>query len=137
MVAIDGRALAIEGPVGSGKSSLTLALIDRGARLIGDDGVKFERIGETVMANPPPNIEGKLEIRGVGLVDMPVAPPTPLSLFLTLGDTGERLPDIAAMRDILGIHIPCLAFDSGTIAPAIRAEWALAEHGLKPGSEQK
>ncbi|HQA17982.1 MAG TPA: serine kinase, partial [Novosphingobium sp.] len=38
-VAIKGRALLIEGPPGSGKSSMALALIDRGAALIGDDGV--------------------------------------------------------------------------------------------------
>ncbi len=31
-VAIAGRALLIEGPPGSGKSALALALIDRGAR---------------------------------------------------------------------------------------------------------
>ncbi|MGB7371776.1 MAG: serine kinase, partial [Erythrobacter sp.] len=31
--------MAILGPPGCGKSSLALALIDRGAQLIGDDGV--------------------------------------------------------------------------------------------------
>ncbi len=38
-VAIGERALLIEGLPGSGKSSLALALIDRGATLVGDDGV--------------------------------------------------------------------------------------------------
>ena len=40
-VAIGGRGLLILGAPGSGKSSLALALIDRGARLIGDDGVQI------------------------------------------------------------------------------------------------
>ena len=38
-VAIGGRGVLIEGAPGSGKSSLALALIDRGAALVGDDGV--------------------------------------------------------------------------------------------------
>ena len=38
-VAIAGRALLIEGAPGTGKSSLGLALIDRGAQLIGDDSM--------------------------------------------------------------------------------------------------
>ena len=37
--AIAGRAILIEGEPGTGKTSLALALIDRGATLIGDDGV--------------------------------------------------------------------------------------------------
>lgn len=41
-IAIGGRALLIEGPPGSGKSSLALSLIDRGAMLIGDDSVLLE-----------------------------------------------------------------------------------------------
>ena len=68
-VAIGGRGLLLEGPPGSGKSSLALALIDRGARLIGDDGLRLVRRGKDVMAEPPPNIAGKLEIRGVGIFD--------------------------------------------------------------------
>jgi len=35
-VAINGRAVLIEGPPGAGKSTLALALIDRGAVLVGD-----------------------------------------------------------------------------------------------------
>jgi serine kinase of HPr protein (carbohydrate metabolism regulator) len=38
-VDVSGRAVLIEGRAGYGKSSLALALIDRGARLIGDDSV--------------------------------------------------------------------------------------------------
>lgn len=137
VIAIGGRALAIEGPPGSGKSSLALALIDRGAQLIGDDGAIWERVDDKVLASPPPNITGKLEIRGIGLIDLPVAPPTPLSLILTLNDAPERLPDGVPARDVLGVAIPCLAFDLGKIAPAVRAEWALALHGLKSASNQK
>lgn len=130
-VVIGGRALLIEGPPGSGKSSLALALIDRGAGLIGDDAVRLTRGGGEIIASPPPHIAGLIEVRGIGIVTLPLADPAPVALILTLGSAaGERLPEVAARRDILGLAIPVLPFTPGTLAPAIRAEWALAVHGL-------
>ena len=130
VVAINNRALAIEGPPGAGKSSLALALIERGARLIGDDGVTLVRQGSAIVASAPPNIAGLLEVRGVGLVKYPEGRPAPLALVLTIGEHGERLPETAPTRDILGIRVPCLPFEPGSIAPAERAAWALHMHGL-------
>lgn len=129
-VALDGRALAIEGPPGSGKSSLALALIERGAQLIGDDGIRVVREGDLLLASPPPNITGKLEVRGVGLIELPTAQPAPLALILTLGLQSQRLPEILAQREMLGLSVPTLPFEPGSIAPAERALWALRKHGL-------
>ena len=129
-VAIGEVALAIEGAPGSGKSSLALALIDRGAVLIGDDAVHLARRGDDLVASPPPNIEGLIEVRGVGLFEMPLSPPRPLAIVLSLGVGGERLPERAQTRTILGVDVPCLAFQPGTITPAVRAEMALARFGL-------
>lgn len=123
----------IEGEPGSGKSSLALALIDRGAQLIGDDGVTLQRDGEAIMAHPPPNIGGMLEVRGVGLVELPLGPPAPLALILRLGEPGQRLPETLPTRDIMGAALPVLAFEPGAIAPAERAEWALRVHGILAG----
>jgi hypothetical protein len=132
-VAIDGAALLIEGPPGSGKSSLALALIDRGAGLIGDDAVTLTAENGWLLASPPPNIAGLIEVRGVGLVHLPLACPAPVSLILALGGPQEpaRLPDLPLpTREIAGVAVPVLAFDPGLIAPALRAEWALRQHGL-------
>lgn len=129
-VAIDGRALILEGEPGVGKSSLALALIDRGAALIGDDGVTLAREGERLIASPAPNIEGLLEVRGVGLIRVPSVARVPVCLILALGEEGERLPDALPMRDILGVAVPVLPFIPGAIAPAQRAQMALAKHGL-------
>ncbi|MEM1052121.1 MAG: HPr kinase/phosphatase C-terminal domain-containing protein [Pseudomonadota bacterium] len=129
-VAIGDAALAIEGPPGSGKSSLALALIDRGAELIGDDGVQLTRNGHRLMASPPPNIAGLIELRGIGVFEMTLAQSCPLALILSLGVGGERLPQSIPQRSILGIDVPCLAFYPGNFAPAVRAEMALTKHGL-------
>ena len=127
-VAIAGRGVLIEGPPGSGKSTLALALIDRGAVLVGDDGVALEQRGERLWALPPPHIAGRLEVRGVGIVTVPAAP-APLDLLLALGGGGERLPTATA-RAIAGVALPCLAFDAAAPAAHLRAEWALRLHGL-------
>ncbi len=130
VVAIKGRALIIEGPPGSGKSSLALALIDRGADLIGDDGVSLERGNNRVFAAPPPNTSGLIEVRNVGLLEMNVAPPTPIALTINLEENAERLPERPMQREVFGVSIPALGFTLGTIAPALRAEAALRTHGL-------
>lgn len=129
-VAIDGKALAIEGPPGSGKSSLALALIDRGAVLIGDDAVRLQVEGGQLIASPPPNIEGLIELRGLGLFEMPLSPPCPLGLILSLGLGGERLPQDVPKREYLGIEVPCLPFTADTLASPLRAEMALARFGI-------
>lgn len=131
-VVIAGRALLIEGPPGSGKSSLALALIDRGAGLIGDDAVTLLEKNGRLIAAPPPNIAGLLEVRGVGLVRFPVAAPAPVALVLVLGGPPvARLPESPLpCRTIAGIAVPVLRFDPGMIAPALRAEHVLALHGI-------
>ena len=131
-VAIEGRALLIEGPPGSGKSSLALALIECGAGLIGDDAVTLTASEGVLIASAPPNIAGLIEVRGVGLARLPVAPPAPVALILTLGGPHPaRLPETPLpVREIAGVTVPVLAFEPGPIAPAARAQWALRMHGL-------
>ena len=51
-VAIEGRAVLITGPSGSGKSGLALDIIALGARLVADDGVILRREGERLILSP-------------------------------------------------------------------------------------
>ncbi|OYZ38511.1 MAG: serine kinase [Novosphingobium sp. 16-62-11] len=89
-VAIGGRGVLIEGPPGAGKSSLALALIDRGAMLVGDDGVMLDVHEGRLIAAPHQQIAGKLEVRNVGLIDCAVSPPVPVALVLRLDDKAPR-----------------------------------------------
>ena len=128
-VAIGGRGVLIDGAPASGKSTLALALIDRGATLVGDDGVTLERRGGRVWAAPPPVTAGKLEIRNVGLGDMPVTE-APLCLVIRLDRDAPRYVEQASVAELLGDHLPELALYPDAAALPLRAEWALRRHGL-------
>ena len=128
-VAIDGRAVLIEGPPACGKSSLALALIDRGAKLIGDDGLTLEARGNRLWATPPPNTAGQLEIRNVGLVELePVE--APLALAILLREQSPRYLEQAETVDIEEFDIPVVLLWPASPVLALRVEWALRQHGL-------
>ncbi len=129
-VLLDGTAVLIEGAPGSGKSSLALALIDRGAGLIGDDGVTLERRDGQLWASPPPHIRGKLEVRNVGLVELPVTE-GPVGLVIALSPTAPRYVEEAQQVDILGAQIPVIEMFPESPVLALRAEWAVREHALR------
>ena len=84
-VALDGRALLIEGPSGSGKSTLALALIDRGGMLIGDDGVTLERRGDDLIAS--------YSSKGPTLIDHVVKP--------DIVAPGNRVISLVASRSLI------------------------------------
>lgn len=128
-VALGARALLIEGQPGSGKSSLALALIDRGAMLIGDDGVTLETRAGRVWALPPPRIAGLIEIRNVGLIALPVTE-APVALLVTLDREAPRLPEAAQEARRAGLALPAIALWPDTPLLALRAERALEMHGL-------
>uniref|UniRef100_UPI00311AAC51 HPr kinase/phosphorylase n=1 Tax=Altererythrobacter segetis TaxID=1104773 RepID=UPI00311AAC51 len=128
-VAIDGRGVLIEGPPGSGKSSLALASIDRGAVLIGDDGVTLEDRGDRLWAVPPPNIAGLIEVRNVGLVRLP-AVSAPLALVIRLDAAAPRFIDSPDQAGLAGHALPLVALDPASPILPLLAEYALKTYGL-------
>jgi hypothetical protein len=129
-VAIDGRAVLIEGPPGAGKSSLALALIDRGAALVVDDGVTLERDGARLLANPVPETAGLIEVRGLGLVTMPTAHGVPVALVIALGCDGPRFIEDAKVVTRHGALIPQVQLWPDSPVLHLRAELALRTFGL-------
>lgn len=125
-VAIGGRGLLISGKSGSGKSSLALALIDRGAVLVGDDGVLLSQDQGRLVAAPHPNISGKLEVRNLGLLDFAVSPAVPVVLALVLDPEAPRFIEEADTVVIEGVALPQVRLWPDSPVLAFKAELALA-----------
>jgi len=129
-VAIGGRAVLIEGEPGSGKSSLALALIDRGAALIGDDGVRLELRGNRLYASPPPYTEGLIEVRNLGLLPWPTVGDLPVALVLRLDPDAPRFIEAAEQVELAGAILPLIRLWPGGEVLALKAELALEQFGL-------
>ena len=130
-VASEGRAVLIAGPSGSGKSDLALRLLDRGFTLVSDDRTIVRREGEKLIASSPETIRGKLEVRGVGIVDVESVTDVPIALVVELTIDIERLPDDSRERLILGAGIPLINVDARTASAPSKVVIALDRLGLK------
>lgn len=129
-IAIGGRAILIEGPPGSGKSNLALALIDRGAVLIGDDAVTLVQRDGRLLASPPPNIAGLLEVRNLGLLPFPACRDVPVALVLRLTGEAPRFIDKAGQTTVMGTSLPLVELWPDNPTNALKAELALKHYGL-------
>jgi serine kinase of HPr protein (carbohydrate metabolism regulator) len=129
-VARGDRAIVITGPSGSGKSDLALRLLDHGFQLVSDDQTIISRDGERLLASAPPNIAGKIEVRGIGIVDMDAANDVPVALVVELTSEIHRLPDDSRERLILGIGVPLVSVDAMTASAASKVALALDRLGL-------
>ncbi|HET8534202.1 MAG TPA: HPr kinase/phosphatase C-terminal domain-containing protein [Sphingomicrobium sp.] len=130
-VAIDGKAVLITGPSGSGKSDLALRLIDRGFMLVSDDQTLVRREGDRLFASAPATIAGKLEIRGIGIVEMENASDIPAALIVELTGAVPRLPDDDRELQVLGIPLPLVTIDAMTPSAAAKVVIALDRLGLE------
>ena len=130
-VAMEGRAVLITGPSGSGKSDLTLRLLDRGFTLVSDDQTIVRRDGERLIAAAPASIAGKLEIRGVGIVDMESVRDIPIALLVELTSDIQRMPDDSRERPMLGVPLPLVSIDALTASAPSKVALALDRLGLR------
>jgi serine kinase of HPr protein (carbohydrate metabolism regulator) len=130
-VALDGRAVLISGPSGAGKSDLALRLLDRGFTLVSDDQTIVRRDGDRLLATAPPNIAGKLEIRGIGIMEMERLSDVPVALLIELTSDIQRLPDDSRERPILGVPLPLISIDAMTASAPSKVALALDRMGLK------
>jgi HPr kinase/phosphorylase len=116
------RAVLIRGPAGSGKSRLALNLLQaasRGqlnfARLVADDRVHVEAAHDRLIARPPAVLAGLLEVRGLGIAQLPYEPMAVVSWVVDLDAAAPmRLPDDAAAHAVVaGLRIRRLAVAPG------------------------
>jgi serine kinase of HPr protein (carbohydrate metabolism regulator) len=128
-VAIGGRAVLLAGRSGAGKSDLALRLIDRGAQLVSDDYTQLRCVGGMLLARAPAAISGRIEVRGVGIIELEPAADVPVCLYADLDTGPERLPEPASIR-LAGLDIPRVSLAPLEPSGPLKLEHALVHFGL-------
>ena len=136
-VALGRTAALLRGPSGSGKSDLALRFLFLARRgpaaleapiLVADDQVLVRRDGRRLLARAPETIKGKLEVRGVAIVEVKSLVEADLALVVDLvpGREIERLPDEDASARILGVDLPRVRLSPWEASAPIKLVIALA-----------
>jgi HPr kinase/phosphorylase len=105
------QGVLLQGKPGSGKSDLALRLMGLGCELVADDQVQLRISEEGLFASPPPELEGLLEVRGIGLVKVPYRFRVPVALVVHLlapESVETRLPE-AQTTALLGVQLPVIS----------------------------
>ena len=121
-VEVRGQGVLLLGRPGTGKSDLALRLIDQGACLVADDQIEVTRAGGRLIGQAPQSLRGLIEVRGFGIVRLPVRRTCPLALVVRLDRSGRipRLPEAEAVFRLLDLDLPCLRIDPrAASAPAV------------------
>jgi len=106
-VVVDSHAVLLRGGSGTGKSDLALRLIDGGAKLVADDYTEVTKHEGRIMATPPDELMGLLEVRGLGVIRLPWEAPAPLVAVFELvePDQVERHPE-PEVETLEGVDLP-------------------------------
>lgn len=90
----DDTGVLLLGESGAGKSDLALRLIELGASLVSDDRTELYLETGVLMARPPQSLAGLLEVRGVGILELPYEQQVRVTVAVILirEGTPERLP---------------------------------------------
>jgi len=134
----------IRGSAGSGKSSLTDTLIEAArlkghlGLLVADDYVHLKNVSGRLLARVPETIRGKMEVRGVGLVEVGYTSVAHISLVVDLVPMSrlDRLPEAPLLETCLeGVqvaHMRCPENDPDASLRLIR--WGI-RHQMSGGPD--
>lgn len=116
LVSIYGHGVILRGASGIGKSEVALDLINRGHILVADDAVVCRQIDEVIIGSAPTLLKSRLEIRGVGIVDVQklfgvtkVIPSKKVDLVIELNKmngTEDRIGSEEHTERILEVDVP-------------------------------
>jgi len=121
-VKVGSRAVLIRGPSGAGKSRLAFDLILAGRAglieatiLVGDDRVHLASMGDEIVVRPVPELEGLIEIRGLGIRRCAFTERATVCLVVDLAaDDAERLPPLEALTTLIsGVKLPRIPIGPG------------------------
>lgn len=125
-VSIGGKGVLIRGTSGSGKSDLALRLIDYGARLVGDDYVELNAKGGALIATAPKELAGKIEARGLGILELPFTSSARIHLIVRLMPRNEipRMPE-DHMTHLMDVPLPYIMVDPQDASATAKIRLAL------------
>lgn len=121
-VLVGDRAVLIRGPSGAGKSRLAFDLILAGrchqlpvTTLVGDDRLFVTPLRDGLLVRPPPELEGMIEIRGLGIRRCAFIAEAPVGLVIDLeAPDAERMPPPKALRTtILDVELARIPVAAG------------------------
>ena len=133
-VVIGEAGVLIRGPSGAGKSRLARELLaaaeaaGRFARLVSDDRTEIAARHGRLVARSVATIEGRIEIRGVGIVARPFEPAALVRFVVDCKEArGERHPEEAeGTAEVEGVRLPRLVHH-GESGFAHVALWLLSD----------
>jgi serine kinase of HPr protein (carbohydrate metabolism regulator) len=121
-VRVGEQAILIRGASGTGKSRLTLDLILAGRTgviaetlLIGDDRVRLDTRDGRLFAHAVPELEGMIEIRGLGIRRCAFVPEAAVALVVDLAaPDAARLPPPERLKTLIsGVELPRIPVAAG------------------------
>ncbi len=121
-VRVGEQAILIRGASGTGKSRLTLDLILAGRSgviaetlLIGDDRVRLDTRDGRLIALAVPELEGMIEIRGLGIRRCAFVPEAAVALVVDLAaPDAARLPPPERLKTLIsGVELPRIPVAAG------------------------
>ena len=105
-VDVNGSGVLIIGRSGSGKSSLAINLLALGSTLVADDQCKLVRKNNRYRISKPASLPNSIEIRGIGLVSVPMVNETNLDWVVNMDKAEkERMPS-PRFTEIGGFRVP-------------------------------
>jgi HPr kinase/phosphorylase len=136
-VTLGGHAALLRGAPGSGKSDLALRFLALPAdgtplpSLVADDQVWIEAKGDgRVIVSVPETIAGKMEVRGLGLADIPFLAEASLVLVCDLVEVDQvpRMPPEPWERTTLaGVAVPVLKLCAFEASAPLKLRMALLQ----------
>ena len=108
-VAIDGRAVLITGPSGSGKSDLPCACSTAASRWSATTRRSSSATATGCSPRRRRTSPASSRSAGIGIVDMDTVTDMPVALIVELTSEIQRLPDDSRERPILGVSLPLIS----------------------------
>ncbi|MGI9351551.1 MAG: HPr kinase/phosphorylase [Rhizobiaceae bacterium] len=115
VLTVSGCGILIEGPSGSGKSSLTFGLLEKSSKaelenaFVCDDQAMLVNESGTLIASAPVMTGGKIELRGYGIIDHPHLESCSISLVARMVGEGQvpRMPHLES-TELFGVELPLI-----------------------------